>query len=92
MILKLRISAPTVRPNVADAAFSVINDGFVLWSRYPVSPVTPLNVMDVVFAEGGIKTAPVAPVGGVIVLNPLASVIVRNSPGADVFAAAAGEA
>ena len=92
MILKLVIDAPAVSPNVSVAALSVMTVGLVLWSRSPVSPVTPLNVMDVVFAAGGSRTAPVAPVGGVIVLNPDASVMVRNSPGAAVFAAAAGDA
>lgn len=81
---------PAVIQNDVVAAFREIDVGSVSCRRTPVSPVTPLRIMDCAFPEGGtIVTAVVDVLGTVIVFAPDDRVWIVIDPGLVVFEAAA---
>jgi len=82
---------PALRQKVVTEESIPIEVGSVLWMRTPVSPVTPLRVMDCVLSVGGTIVAQVGTepdVGTVIVLAPTDSVWRVIDPALDVFEAA----
>ena len=86
------MAAPAVRPTAVTSEKIDRDVGSVLWSLIPVSPVTPLTVMEVVLPAGGttVTAVTVTPVldGTVTELNPLESVWTVTEAGEAVFSAA----
>lgn len=68
-----------------------ITEKSVLWSLTPVSPVTPLNVIEITLPDGGWMVTAVGvdpPVGTVIVFAPEARVTICIDPGLAAFVTA----
>jgi hypothetical protein len=63
---------PVVRTKAAAGVARISTFGAILLRGTPVSPAIPFKVMVWVLAAGGMIMTPLAAVGGVIVLTPLA--------------------
>ncbi len=82
--------AATVRTNEVTPSSTLIESGSVSCRRSPVSPVTPLSVMLVVFPVGLIivhALGVLPPVGTAIVFAPVVSVTIDVPAGLAVFVA-----
>jgi hypothetical protein len=84
---------PVVRTNVVTEECNAIVVGSVLWSLIPVSPDTPLSVIEIILPAGGTMTTEVGmtkvvTIGTVIVLSPEARMRVSTVPAATALAAA----